>query len=161
MKCNECNNEMIFKATDIDSCWGNYKVTVRGLDAYICPKCGNLLLPAKTTKILEDISRGYADSEKQTKPDLLNITETAELLRVSNQSIYNMIKDGRLKASKCGREWRFSKKEIESLLNPTIQFPKFSNNQFAFAARKGEKITAKDAETINKFLSEIDDDSEK
>ena len=149
MKCNECNNEMIFQKTDIDSCWGDYKITVRGLDAYTCTKCANKLLPAKTIKILEEVSRGYADSQKQIKPDLLNLEETAELLRVSNQSVYNMIKDGRLKAIKCGREWRFIRKNIESLIN--------TENNFAFAARNGKKISIKDENAINKVLKDMED----
>ena len=40
-------------------------------------------------------------SEKQSPAiDVLNLEETAEYLRVSNQTVYNMIKDGRIKASK-------------------------------------------------------------
>lgn len=49
--------------------------------------------------------------------DVLNLTEVADILRVSNQTIYNMIKDGRIKAVKFGREWRFNRKDIDAYIN--------------------------------------------
>jgi len=42
----------------------------------------------------------------------LNLQETAEMLRVSNQTVYNMLKDGRLSARKVGKEWRFLREEV-------------------------------------------------
>ena len=52
------------------------------------------------------------------RPDYLNVEETADLLRVSTQTVYNMIKSGRLKGTKFGREWRFLRKNLESLIQP-------------------------------------------
>ena len=52
------------------------------------------------------------------RPDYLNVEETADLLRVSTQTVYNMIKSGRLKGPKFGREWRFLRKNLESLIQP-------------------------------------------
>ena len=44
--------------------------------------------------------------------DILTLKETAEYLRVSGQTVYNMIKDRRIKAYKVGREWRFFRSDI-------------------------------------------------
>lgn len=44
--------------------------------------------------------------------DILNLNETADYLRVSKQTIYNMIKDGRIKAYKVGREWKILRSDI-------------------------------------------------
>lgn len=48
--------------------------------------------------------------------DILTLKETAEYLRVSRQTVYNMIKDRRIKAYKVGREWRFFRSNIMEYL---------------------------------------------
>ena len=76
-------------------------------------------------------------SEKQSPAiDVLNLEETAEYLRVSNQTVYNMIKDGRIKAYKVGREWRFLRQDIAAYMNSS------SNTDFMSMAAKGGKISA-------------------
>lgn len=42
-----------------------------------------------------------------------SLEETAGYLGVTNQTVYNMIRDGRIKAYKVGREWRFHPSDIE------------------------------------------------
>jgi len=37
-----------------------------------------------------------AERPEDERPDYLNVEETADLLRVSTQTVYNMIKSGRL-----------------------------------------------------------------
>ena len=51
--------------------------------------------------------------------DILTLKETAEYLRVSRQTVYNMIKDRRIKAYKVGREWRFFRSNIMEYLEST------------------------------------------
>lgn len=51
--------------------------------------------------------------------DILNLNETADYLRVSKQTVYNMIKDGRIKVYKVGREWRFFRSNIMEYLEST------------------------------------------
>ena len=51
--------------------------------------------------------------------DTLTLKETAEYLRVSGQTVYNMIKDRRIKAYKVGREWRFFRSDIMEYLEST------------------------------------------
>ena len=43
------------------------------------------------------------------------ITETASMLRVSENTIYRMARRGELEGSKVGRQWRFSEDSIKSL----------------------------------------------
>ena len=43
------------------------------------------------------------------------ITETATMLRVSENTIYRMARRGELEGSKVGRQWRFSEDSIQSL----------------------------------------------
>lgn len=48
--------------------------------------------------------------------DILNLNETADYLRVSKQTVYNMIKNGRIKAYKVGREWKILRSDIVAYL---------------------------------------------
>lgn len=147
MKCNECGSELKVIKTDINSGWGNYKVVIKDIPALVCEKCGNKLFKAADMEMIEKLS--IALSETKEQPEFINLKEAADLLRVSNQTVYNMISDGRLKAVKCGREWRFMRKNIESVLTP--------DNNLAFAARNGKNISIKDESAIKKVLKDIDD----
>ncbi|MDV5113950.1 helix-turn-helix domain-containing protein [Clostridium perfringens] len=128
------------KITSIDTGWGDYKLTVNGVSAYVCPECGEVILDSKDASMLQKLSRSLEETE--SKPDILNLTEVADLLRVSNQTIYNMIKDGRIKAVKFGREWRFNRKDIDSYIN----------GSYDIAARnKKGQIDSVVAEIIEKY----------
>lgn len=140
MKCYICNHDMEKKITSIDTGWGDYKLTVNGVSAYVCPECGEVILDSKDASMLQKLSRSLEETE--SKPDILNLTEVADLLRVSNQTIYNMIKDGRIKAVKFGREWRFNRKDIDSYIN----------GSYDIAARnKKGQIDSVIAEIIEKY----------
>ncbi|OUN67696.1 hypothetical protein B5G12_13625 [Faecalibacterium sp. An58] len=75
---------------------------------------------------------------------VLNLDETADFLRVSNQTIYNMIRDGRIKAHKVGREWRFFRSDLNAYLNST--------SSLAMAA-KGGALDKSDLLTIQEELN--------
>lgn len=142
MKCYICDHDMEEKITSINTGWGDYKLTVNGVSAYVCPKCGEMVLDSKDASMLQKLSRSLEDTEVESKPDVLNLTEVADLLRVSNQTIYNMIKDGRIKAVKFGREWRFNRKDIDAYINGSYDI--------AARNKKGE-IDSRVAEAIEKY----------
>lgn len=104
-------------------------------------RAANVVYGPEETRMIQNIARGYADSAIQEKPDILTVDEVSDLLKVTSQTIYNMIKDNRLKAIKIGREWRFRRSDIEELINPSRQ---------VIAARGGE-VSQKDF----KIISEI------
>ncbi len=109
---------MIEREIEITSGWGEYELAIKGVRAFVCEECGAISLRAEEVKMMEDISRGFAERPEDERPDYLNVEETADLLRVSTQTVYNMIKSGRLKGTKFGREWRFLRKNLESLIQP-------------------------------------------
>lgn len=115
-KCYICNGNMEMKKTKIDAGWGTYKLTVDGVMAYVCENCGEKAILPNEAKMLQKLSEGFAESDATYKPDLLNLGEASKILRVSNQTIYNMIKRGDIKAYKVGREWRFKHDELMELL---------------------------------------------
>ncbi|MDU4739469.1 helix-turn-helix domain-containing protein [Clostridium sp.] len=142
MKCYICDHDMEEKIISINTGWGDYKLTVNGVNAYVCPECGEMVLDSKDATMLQKLSRSFEETEAESKPDILNLTEVADLLRVSNQTIYNMIKDGRIKAVKFGREWRFNRKDIDAYINGSYDI--------AARNKKGE-IDSRVAEAIEKY----------
>lgn len=50
---------------------------------------------------------------------LLTVTEVADLLRINKSTVYRMAKQGRLPATRVGRQWRFHKSVLDRLLEPT------------------------------------------
>ena len=85
------------------------------------------------------------------KIDVLNLEETARYLRVSNQTVYNMIRDGRIKARKVGREWRFLWSDIAAYMNES------TNQDFMAMAAKGGSISKNDLAAIQAALEEDDE----
>ncbi|HYE12460.1 MAG TPA: helix-turn-helix domain-containing protein [Patescibacteria group bacterium] len=144
-KCYICNSEMEMKTTSINSGWGQYKLTVEGVNAYVCPECGEVILEGKDAIMLQKLSKSLAETEEDQRPDVLNLTEVADLLRVTNQTIYNMIKDGRLKAYKIGREWRFHRKDVQAYMT--------GGETYDIAARgKLGELDKQDEKAISKYL---------
>lgn len=146
MKCVFCKQKMNDVITSTCANWGDYEIKISGIPAYECPKCGEKLFSSETVDLIQNIVAGLADSPGKEKPAALNVSETAELLRITNQTVYNMLKDGRLTAKKVGREWRFDSEEVRKLLPE-------SGNNLTIAARG--KLTENDANIVKKVLSKM------
>ena len=50
--------------------------------------------------------------------DFLTAKEVIDLLKIDRTTLYRMIKEERIKGIKIGSQWRFLKKEIDSIVNP-------------------------------------------
>lgn len=148
--CYLCGNPLSSRKIDITVNWkGKHPITLSGIPALVCT-CGERLIDDEYVELIQTIAAGVADTSTSCKPDkiLLSTDDVANLLNVSTQTIYNMLKDGRLKANKFGREWRFDSEYIKSLV---------LDEDLVVAAR-GEVISKNDQEEIIKALKE--DDSE-
>lgn len=139
--CHICNTELEKKETKIETKWGDYELVIKGIEGYVCPKCGEKTFSSQVTDIIQNLSESLSNLEKDQQPEVLNVEEVADLLKVSEQTVYNMIKDGRLKAVKVGREWRFMKQDIMSIL---------SDNEESLLAARGD-MSKKDKEIIKKL----------
>ena len=84
------------------------------------------------------------------RPETINVGDVADLLSVSNQTVYNMLKDGRLKATKIGREWRFSRQQIEEMLGTREETAPFS-----LAARSKDGLSERDEAIVQKHLEAL------
>lgn len=143
MKCFNCDTEMEKKIVNVKTGWDKYDIQINGVEAYVCENCGNKVYGPEEARMIQNIARGYADSTISEKPDILTVEEVSDLLKVTSQTIYNMIKDKRLTAIKIGREWRFRRTDIEQLLNPSRP---------TIAARGGE-VSLNDAIILNDLLN--------
>lgn len=47
---------------------------------------------------------------------LYTLAEVAEILRVSRQTIYNNIRNGRIKVAKIGKEYRFTEEQLQNII---------------------------------------------
>lgn len=104
--CHECGSRMEPCTISRTFRFHGKEIELKGIEAYQCTNCGEQVYADKEVDMIEKLMAAL--SEKQSPAiDVLNLEETAEYLRVSNQTVYNMIKDGRIKAYKVGREWRF------------------------------------------------------
>jgi excisionase family DNA binding protein len=126
--------------TSFKSLWGKYELTIDGVNGYQCNQCKRISFDSNEVDMIQNITAGFSQTE--IKPDNLNVEEVADLLRVSNQTVYNMIKDGRLPAYKVGREWRFNRQEIINALE---------NAKVNIAARGGT-ISEKDKNFIQSLF---------
>ena len=49
--------------------------------------------------------------------ELMTLAEVADYLRVTQKTIYRLLEQGKIPATKVGRQWRFRKKSIDEWLN--------------------------------------------
>ncbi len=111
IKCLKCKANMHEIITTFNSRWGDYTIAIEGVKAHKCNECEEMVFSSKEARMIQNITAGFADSQAEDKPDFLNVQETADMFRVSNQTVYNILKDGRLSVRKVGKGWRFSKDE--------------------------------------------------
>lgn len=52
---------------------------------------------------------------------IYSIDEVKDLLRVTRRTVYSYIKDGKLHATKIGKYWRVTEKNLEDFLNNGTQ----------------------------------------
>ena len=53
------------------------------------------------------------------KMKVYTIEELVEVLQVTRRTIYNYLKEGKLKAVKMGKYWRVTEKQLEEFLTPS------------------------------------------
>ena len=110
MKCYVCNGDMIKIQKDVENTWKNKTVIFRGLSVLTCQSCGEEAYEPDDVKAMQYFIEGAVKQNEY--PEIMNVEEVADFFRVSNQTIYNMLRAGKLPAVKLGREWRFSREKI-------------------------------------------------
>ncbi len=117
MKCSQCGTEMTVELTDVPAGWKQYDLLIRGVRTHACKACGHEVLEPQDARMVQELSRAL--SEMTEKPEILDVSRVADLLRVSIQTVYNQVKAGKLPAVKIGREWRFTRSAVMQMLTKT------------------------------------------
>lgn len=154
-RCPLCGGKTSHRQVIETASWGKYSIQIDGVGADVCDQCGEKYYSQEDAKVMQHIAEALSDSTQLIKTQgtevILNITETANILKVSNQSVYNMIKDGRIRAKKIGREWRFLKSEIEAMIRPN------EPAKYLYAARNGEALSDHDKDIVQSVIREESD----
>lgn len=61
--------------------------------------------------------------------DLLTVRQVQDILKVDRITVYRMLQDGRLRGSKIGQQWRFTRHEVERLISSEISVPAPSSSE--------------------------------
>lgn len=138
--CHVCRGRMLPQSLTKTFQLNGKEITIKGLEGYCCEKCGEVIFSPKEVRMIDKLVHAFED---KPSGDILNLDETAEFLRVSNQTVYNMIRDGRIKAHKVGREWRFLRGDLVAYLEDA--------SNIAMAAKGGNA----DKEDIDIIAAEI------
>jgi excisionase family DNA binding protein len=78
-----------------------------------------LLLPVVDI-VAVALYRGPSNPERaavQTTDHLLTVHEVAEIMRVSNMTVYRLIRAGELRAARVGRGYRIRERDVEAYLS--------------------------------------------
>lgn len=148
--CFACGGAMELSTSSATFRFQGKEIELKGLETYICQNCGERIYTAQEAQMIEKLMIALNKIEVPNI-DVLNLEETARYLRVSNQTVYNMIRDGRIKAYKVGREWRFLRTDILTYMNES------SNQDYLAMAAKGGSISSNDLAAIKAALEEEDD----
>ena len=146
--CHVCRGKMLPERLTKTFKLNGKEITIKGLEGYCCEKCGEIVFAPEEARMIDKLVRAFDD-----KPtvDFLNLEETAEFLRVSNQTVYNMIRDGRIKAHKVGREWRFLQSDLLAYLD--------TSSNVTMAA-KGGSVDTSDLKIISEEIAKRKKDDE-
>ncbi|MBE3573478.1 MAG: helix-turn-helix domain-containing protein [Moorella humiferrea] len=151
MQCYICGGEMKKIKKDVEATWKGRTIIFRGMDAWVCEACGEQAYEPEDVRLMQGLIQGTLKQAEY--PEIMNVEEVADLLRVSNQTVYNLVRNGKLPATKIGREWRFSRTQILAL----VKGEDFFEQAVGLAAREvgGSGISANDTEIIQKHLAEM------
>jgi len=151
MQCYVCDGEMNKVQKDVETTWKGKTVIFKGLSVYTCQSCGEEAYEPDDVKAMQYFIEGAIKQDDY--PEVMNVEEVADFFRVSNQTVYNMLRAGKLPAVKVGREWRFSREKIKAMV--TQKEP--AERPAEIAARDGGiGLSKKDADIIGRRLGEME-----
>lgn len=150
MKCYVCDGRMNKIQKDVETTWKGKTVVFKGMNAYVCESCGEEAFEPDDVKAMQYFIEGAVKQDEY--PEIMNVEEVADFFRVSNQTIYNMLRAGKLPAVKVGREWRFPRDKIKAMVFEQEQ----EKDPVELAARdNGTELSKKDASIISRHLSDM------
>ena len=115
--CPNCKSLLTEKETSIEATTNGMEVSMKGIPLYYCEACQSFHLYATDIQPAISLLRPNQPLPVNTANYLYTLEEVANMLRVTKQTVYNMLWKGRIKGQKSGREWRIPATELERLQN--------------------------------------------
>jgi excisionase family DNA binding protein/YgiT-type zinc finger domain-containing protein len=140
MKCYICGGNMKQTPKDVEGNWKGRTVVFKGLAPWVCENCGEEAYEPADVDLMQSLIRGTGDAEPA--PEIMNIEEVADLLRISTQTVYTLARNGKLPATKIGREWRFSRFKIMDLINSNTSGEESASVQCSETSSSHERNSA-------------------
>lgn len=157
MKCYVCGGQMKRTKKDVEANWKGRQVVFRGMEPWVCQSCGEEAYEPDDVRLMQTLMSATMSIEDY--PEIMNVEEVADLLRVSTQTVYNLARAGKLPAVKVGREWRFSREKVLEALNRqgSREDAPICEGRVGLAARGGsvKSMSPKDLEIIKRHLAEM------
>ncbi|MGQ9498433.1 MAG: helix-turn-helix domain-containing protein [Desulfotomaculales bacterium] len=151
MRCYICDGEMRNVKKDVETTWKGRTILFRGIDVWVCGSRGEEAYEPDDVRLMQGLVQGML--HRPEYQEVMNVEEVADLLRVTNQTVYKLVRSGRLPATKIGREWRFSRAKILEILEGEATG---DGGTARVAARgAGGEVSASDAAIINRHLAEM------
>ena len=92
MKCYICSGNMKQTSKQVEGNWKGRTVIFKGLAPWVCEKCGEEAYEPADVDVTQSLIQGT--SEAKPAPEIMNIEEVADLLRVSTQTVYTLARTG-------------------------------------------------------------------
>lgn len=80
--CEHCHGKMLPQTVSRPFRSSGKEIEIKGIQVYRCESCGNEAYEAKEIQMIDRVIRAMND---KTAVDILNLDETADYLRASNQ----------------------------------------------------------------------------
>lgn len=159
MQCYSCGGEMERINKDIEANWKGRQMVFRGLHAWVCRSCGEQVYEPEDVRLMQNLMRSVEADDDY--PEIMNVQEVAGLLRVSNQTVYNLARSGQLPAVKVGREWRFRRDEVLAALSSGDQGEAACSEESIHLVARGQikdGLSAEDEQVIKKHIEMLKDE---
>ena len=138
--CFDCDCKLIEQKGSVCGYWGDTTIEFISLPKYQCSSCDNFYLEEKIAILTQEITRALIDSD--LVPEIVDISNSYELLSKNLDKIYDLIQNKRIYLVKVGNKIIINQKDVNSL---------FYDDSALLAARNKAKITDDVEREINSF----------
>lgn len=166
MKCYNCHCQMQRQEIDATVTWGSRTVRFRGVEAWVCPQCGERAYEAADASMMQGLTR--ATVRMHEPPLAVDISEVRDLLPFRPQAEYERLLTNEPPVTKEDSMWRFSRPLTMARLRGELVAPGNSQSRpgtgagdmstgVRIAARADGEISLseKDRAIVEKHLDEM------
>lgn len=139
--CHLCGEELTESEVLGVGVWGDYVLTVEGVNGYYCTECNEVVRQYNEARLLQELTRAF--SEIANRPNLIDITESRGILLENIDNLYEAITGGHLKPVRLQGKGRILCKDALSALA--------TGDDNSLVAARGE-LKPRDVKVVEEFL---------